>query len=106
MPIYKICTTNLTKKYLQNITNTINLNVDFEINQIVQEENELPDGNVTKRRRKSCSEERKQNIYIKRRSLGQSYLGKKLWTDVERPERKMGELCVKPTCKNKDKSHC
>ena len=53
---------------LQNITNTINLNVEFEINQMVQEENEIPDGNVTKRRRKSCLEERKQNISIKRRS--------------------------------------
>ena len=54
---------------LQNITNTINLNCDFEINQMVQEENEIPDGNVTKQRRKSCLEERKQNISIKRRSL-------------------------------------
>ena len=35
------------------------LNVDFEINQMVQEEIEVPDGNVTKRRRKSCLEERK-----------------------------------------------
>ena len=64
------------ENFLQNITYTINQNVDFEINQMVQEENEIPDENVTKRRRKSCLEERKQNISIKGRSLGQFYLGK------------------------------
>ena len=56
------------KNVLQNITNTININVDFEINQMVQEENEVPDVNAAKRRRK-CLEERKQNISIKKRSL-------------------------------------
>ena len=70
---------------LQNIANTINLNVDFEINQMVQEENEIPDGNITKRRRKSCLED---NLY----------LGKKLvdgmWTDVERPGTENGGNCV------------
>ena len=29
-----------------------------------------------------------------------------MWTDVERPEQKMGELCVKPTGKNKEKRGC
>ena len=29
-----------------------------------------------------------------------------MWMDVDRPERKMGELCVKPTWKNREKRHC
>ena len=29
-----------------------------------------------------------------------------IWMDVERPERKMGELCVKPTCKKRERRHC
>ena len=72
-----------------------------EINEIIN--------NTQSKSKKRKPAEWKQIIAKRQRSLGQEYLGKKLvgkWVSVMKPERKMGQLCIKETCIKITKRFC
>ena len=73
-----------------------------EINEIIN--------NTQSKSKKRKPAEWQQNIAKRQRSLGQEYLGKKLvdgeWVSVVKPERKMGQLCIKETCIKSTKRFC
>ena len=98
------------REVLESVADKIDCDIQFDINQAIEEEIEEISCPVSMKRRKSSPEEWKQNIAKSKRSLGQPYRDKKMidgvWTSVERPKRKMGALCTKENCKNSKSRHC